>query len=40
MAESVFMKEVDIREDSYLTGPGAFTGKLIQAHAWEGLQVH
>lgn len=35
--QSVFMREVAI---SYLTGLGAFTRQLIQAHAWEGLQVH
>lgn len=34
------MREAGIREDSYLTGLGASSGQLIQAHAWEGLQVH
>jgi len=39
LAEHVFMKEVDIGEDSDLTGLGAFSRQLTQAHAWEGLWV-
>lgn len=36
----MFMREVGIGEDSNFSELGAFTEQLIQAHAWEALQVH
>lgn len=36
----MFMGEVGIGEDSNLAELGAFTEQLIQAYAWEALQVH
>lgn len=34
------MREVGIGEDSHLAELGAFTEQLIQARAWEALQLH